>query len=172
MKRIAPAFAALMLVACASAPVAPDEPAFSGPPPGMPTDVSPASVAAADDFLWLEEVQGNRALAWVERQNARTLAVLEGDPRYETFREQAFAILSAEDRIPFPHVQGGMVFNFWQDEQNPKGLWRRTTLESYRSGDTQWETVLDVGALARAEGKDWVWKGAQCLQPLKLGGGG
>lgn len=165
MKRIAPALAALMLAACASAPVVPEAPTFSGPPPGMPADLSPAAVAAADDFLWLEEVQGERALAWVEQQNARTLAVLEGDPRYEAFREQAFAILSAQDRIPFPSVQGGMVFNFWQDEQNPKGLWRRTTLESYRSADTQWETVLDVGALARAEGKDWVWKGSQCLQP-------
>jgi len=134
-------------------------------PPHLPADLSPASVAAADEFIWLEEVQGERALAFVEQSNTRALSRLEGDPRYETFRREAYAILSAQDRIPTPRFQGGGLVNFWQDDQHPKGIWRRTTRESYASGNTRWETILDIDALARAEGRDWVWKGAGCLAP-------
>ena len=131
----------------------------------MPKALTPEGVKAADEFLWLEEVQGERALAFVEQSNARALSRLEGDPRYETFRREAYAILSAQDRIPTPHFQGGGIVNFWQGDQHPKGIWRRTTRESYASGNTEWETILDIDALARAEGRDWVWKGAGCLAP-------
>ncbi|MBI2262655.1 MAG: S9 family peptidase [Caulobacterales bacterium] len=135
------------------------------PPPHMPTDLSPAGVRAADDHLALEEVEGAEAMAFVAESNRKALAALEGDRRYETFRAQAFDILSATDRIPGPSFLGEGIGNFWQDAANPKGIWRRTTLDSYRSDAPQWETLLDVDALSRAEGKDWVWKGADCLAP-------
>jgi hypothetical protein len=86
-------------------------------------------------------------------------------PRYETFRQQAFDILSATDRIAAPSFLGDGIGNFWQDATNPKGLWRRTTLASYRSATPEWETLIDIDALSKAEGKDWVWKGADCLPP-------
>ncbi len=166
---------ALLLAACASAPaervygLAPDM--VQGPlvpvaaPPHMPTDLSPAGVRAADDHLALEEVNGAEAMAFVAESNRKALASLEGDRRYETFRRQAFDILSATDRIAQPSFLGEGIGNFWQDAANPKGLWRRTTLDSYRSATPRWETLLDIDALARAEGKDWVWKGADCLAP-------
>jgi prolyl oligopeptidase len=134
-------------------------------PPHMPTDLSPAGVRAADEHLALEEVNGTEALAFVASENEKSLAVLTGDPRYETFRQQAFDILSATDRVPGPSFLGSGIGNFWQDATNPKGLWRRTTLDSYRTATPQWETLLDVDALSAAEGKDWVWKGANCLAP-------
>ncbi|MBA4000451.1 prolyl oligopeptidase family serine peptidase [Brevundimonas sp.] len=152
------AASALLLGACATT-------AAQERPPHLPADLSPGSVAAADEFIWMEEVQGERALAFVEQSNARARHRLEGDPRFEPFRRDAYAILSAQDRIPTPRFQGEGLANFWQDDQHPKGIWRRTTLESYRSGSTRWETILDIDALARAEGRDWVWKGAQCLAP-------
>ncbi|MFT4954604.1 MAG: prolyl oligopeptidase [Brevundimonas sp.] len=152
------AASALMLGACATA-------GAQERPPHLPADLSPESVASADEFIWLEEVQGERALAFVEQSNTRALSRLEGDPRYETFRREAYAILSAQDRIPTPQFQSGGLVNFWQDDQHPKGIWRRTTRESYASGNTEWETILDIDALARAEGRDWVWKGAGCLAP-------
>ncbi|HYC68401.1 prolyl oligopeptidase family serine peptidase [Brevundimonas sp.] len=133
--------------------------------PHFPADLTPAGVRAADDHLALEEVNGTEAMAFVASENEKSLAVLTGDPRYETFRQQAFDILSATDRIPSPSFLGDGIGNFWQDAANPKGIWRRTTLESYRSDATRWETLLDIDALARAEGKDWVWKGADCLAP-------
>jgi len=134
-------------------------------PPHYPRDVTPAGVRAADDHLALEEVNGTEAMAFVRTENERSLAALTGDPRYETFRREAEAILTATDRIPAPSFLGDGIGNFWQDAANPKGVWRRTTLDSYRAADTRWETLIDLDALSRAEGKDWVWKGASCLAP-------
>jgi prolyl oligopeptidase len=168
------AIPALMLAACASAPATMEVPVLTVadvprpllvPPPHMPADLSPAGVRAADDHLALEEVNGTEAMAFVAQSNQRALAALTGDRRYETFRQQAEAILTATDRIPGPSFLGDGIGNFWQDAANPKGLWRRTTLDSYRSADTRWETILDIDALARAEGRDWVFKGADCLAP-------
>ncbi|MGZ9114032.1 MAG: prolyl oligopeptidase family serine peptidase [Brevundimonas sp.] len=139
-----------------------------GPPPHMPADLTPAGVRAADDHLALEEVNGAEAMAFVAESNRKALASLEGDRRYETFRQQAFDILSATDRIPGPSFLGEGIGNFWQDAVNPKGIWRRTTLDSYRSSAPRWETMLDIDALSRAEGKDWVWKGADCLAPDEM----
>ena len=163
---------ALLLAACASDGPPPGAGVAAvasvvadGPPPHMPTDLTPAGVRAADDHLALEAVDGTEAMAFVATSNQRALAALERDPRYETFRGQAEAILTATDRIPSPSFLGDGIGNFWQDATNPKGVWRRTTLDSYRSTDTRWETLLDIDALARAEGRDWVWKGADCLAP-------
>ncbi|MEH6698636.1 MAG: prolyl oligopeptidase family serine peptidase [Brevundimonas sp.] len=166
------AIPALMLGACSTMPGAQDPTEASVPVsqasmPNFPADLTPAGVAAADDHLALEAVDGAEGMAFVARSNERALATLEGDPRYEPFRQQAEAILTATDRIPAPSFLGDGIGNFWQDATNPKGIWRRTTLESYASGNTQWETLLDIDALARAEGKDWVFKGASCLPPAE-----
>ncbi len=118
-----------------------------------------------DSFLWLEEVDGDRALAWVSEQNEHSLERLQGDARYEPLREEALALYEASDRIPYGSYFGGMVHNFWQDENNVRGVWRRTTLESYASPDPAWETVLDIDALAEEEGENWVYKGRSCLPP-------
>ncbi|HTI66392.1 MAG TPA: prolyl oligopeptidase family serine peptidase [Caulobacteraceae bacterium] len=126
---------------------------------------SPAAPAAADPFLWLEDVEGARALDWVRAQNARSLAGLEADPRYAGLKAQALAIVNATDRIPMPGLRGGAVYNFWQDKDHVRGLWRRTTLAGYRTASPAWETLLDVDALSAAEKANWVYKGAQCRWP-------
>ena len=168
------AIPALLLAACAGTPAPMTAPALNVAdvprplqvlPPHFPSDLSPAGVRAADDHLALEEVNGTEAMAFVAESNRRALTSLEGDRRYEGFRRQAEAILTATDRIPSPSFLGDGIGNFWQDAANPKGLWRRTTLDSYRSARTQWRTLLDIDALSRAEGKDWVWKGTDCLAP-------
>ncbi|GAH88845.1 unnamed protein product, partial [marine sediment metagenome] len=137
----------------------------TNPPPHFPRDLSPEGVKAADDHLALEEVDGAEARAFVAASNEKALAALTGDRRYEPFRRQAEAILTATDRIPGVSFLGEGLGNFWQDAANPKGVWRRTTLDSYRTAQPQWETLLDIDALAKAEGKDWVFKGANCLAP-------
>jgi prolyl oligopeptidase len=167
------AASALVLSACATAEfpaqtILTDEDVayfHGGMSPAMPTALDPESVAAADPYLWLEEVNGERATARVAEFNAEAQSRLDADPRFEPFRQEAYAILSATDRIAMPHMQDGMVFNFWQDDDHPKGIWRRATPESYRGGTPEWETVLDIDALAEAEGRDWVWKGATCYGP-------
>jgi prolyl oligopeptidase len=118
-----------------------------------------------DPFLWLEGVEDEDALAWVRTQNARTLARLEADPRYQGLYDTVLQIITAEDRIPYPMFLGEGVANFWQDSTHVRGLSRRTTLASYRTSDPQWETILDFDALAAAEGKNWVNHGASILPP-------
>ena len=151
--------------ALAQAPADPAAAAATNPPPHFPRDLSPEGVKAADDHLALEEVDGAEARAFVAASNEKALSALTGDRRYEPFRQQAEAILTATDRIPGVNFLGEGLGNFWQDAANPKGVWRRTTLDSYRTAQPQWETLLDIDALAKSEGRDWVFKGATCLAP-------
>ena len=118
-----------------------------------------------DPYIWLEEARSDKALAWVRNENNRTMAHMAQDPRFDELTAEALAILDAEDRVPYVSIRKDGLYNFWQDKQNPKGVLRRTTLDSYRTDDPQWETVLDVDALAAAEGKEWVYKGSSCLPP-------
>ena len=117
------------------------------------------------DYLWLEEIESKASLDWVRKLNSVSLARLEGDRRYEPLRQAALDYYTADDRIPYvTHVQG-QAHNFWQDREHVKGIWRQTTLESYTSDDPDWETLLDIDALARLEEEDWVYKGRTCLRP-------
>jgi prolyl oligopeptidase len=126
-------------------------------------DARPTLAAPDDDpYLWLEEIEGPRALEWVEAQSRATLAKF-GNARFAADRDVLAAILDRPDRIPGVTRHGPHLHNFWMDAANPRGLWRRTTLASYRSERPEWETILDIDALAAKEGEDWVWKGASVL---------
>jgi len=129
----------------------------------MPVDGVPGP--EQDPYIWLEEARSKEALDWVAKENERTLAAFEADPRYQQLKAEALAIFDSEDRIPFVSFRPDGLYNFWQDKANPKGLLRRTTLESYRTDSPQWEVILDVDALAAAEGKEWVYMGSSCLPP-------
>lgn len=118
-----------------------------------------------DPFLWLEEVEGQEALAWVRAQNERSLKSLKSDPRYKNYEAAAMEVATSKERIPYGSVRDGLVYNFWQDETNVRGLWRRTSLESYASQSPEWETILDFDKLAEDEGRNWVFKGSDCFRP-------
>ncbi len=120
---------------------------------------------AADPYIWLEDKDGAKPLAWVEAENARTLPRLQNDPRYATFHAEALAIAAAKDRIPMPDQRFGRIYNFWRDAEHPHGLWRWTSEADYAAAAPSWTVALDLDALGKAEGKQWVWKGATCLQP-------
>jgi prolyl oligopeptidase len=124
-----------------------------------------AADEASDPFTFLEEIQGERALAWARNENTRTLGFLQGDARYQSMFDRALTILQARDRIPMVSFRPDGLYNFWQDAEHVRGIVRRTTLASYRTASPVWETVLDVDALARAEGKSWVYQGMSCLPP-------
>ncbi|OGN49482.1 MAG: prolyl oligopeptidase [Caulobacterales bacterium RIFOXYB1_FULL_67_16] len=125
-----------------------------------------ATSEATDPYVWLEEVEGERAMEWVKAHNAHSLGVLQGDPRYETLHQQALEIVQSRDRIPSPgFTHDGHIDNFWQDAQHVRGVWRRTSLDSYKTAEPQWETVLDFDALAETESANWVYKGSTCLAP-------
>jgi prolyl oligopeptidase len=123
-------------------------------------DPRPTLAAPDDDpYLWLEEVGGERALAWVEAQNLATLGKY-GDARFAADRDTLAAIFDRPDNIPIIARRGSRVFNFWKDAKHPRGLWRATTLERYRSTAPEWDILLDLDALATTEAEDWTWSGA------------
>lgn len=121
--------------------------------------------APADPYLWLEDIEGERALNWVRERNERSLKRLQASPRYAKIEADVRAILLARDRIPMPAVYGAWVYNYWQDAKSVRGIWRRATPEEYAKDAPAWETVLDLDALAAAERENWVWKGADALAP-------
>lgn len=157
MRLLLPALLVL-LAACSSQPKAPEAP--------------------PDEFVWLEEVQGEKPLAWVKEMNRETEKNLESLPAYKRNEREIRKILLATDRLPMISQRGKYVFNFWQDEKAVRGLWRRTTLESFKAKSPKWEIVLDLDKLSKDEKENWVWKGSECLPPeyqhcmLKLSRGG
>ena len=118
-----------------------------------------------DSFSWLEEVDGAKALEWVKAQNARTIKDLEAVPVFKPIYDRTLELMDSKERIPAPSLHGTEVYNFWQDDVHKRGIWRRTSLDSYRTEKPQWETVIDVDALGKADGQPWVFKGATCLPP-------
>ena len=119
----------------------------------------------ADPFLWLEDVLGDKPLDWVRARNAESQKALTDSDRFQKMQARTLSILDSTDKIAYVAKRGEHYYNLWQDADNPRGLWRRTTLERYRSDDPQWETVLDLDALGKAEGENWVWKGSTWLVP-------
>ena len=117
-----------------------------------------------DPHLWLEELDDPRVMTWVSEQSEATLARLSG-PRLDAMRDEALEVFDADTRIPGVNRRGEYLYNFWQDAEHPRGVWRRTTLEQYRQDAPQWDVLLDVDALAAAEGENWVFAGAAINGP-------
>ena len=126
----------------------------------------PAATAPepTDENIWLEDIYGEEQLAWVKEQNSRTEDLL-GDAEYSELEARILEVLDSTDRIAMVGKRGDWYYNFWKDQQNPKGLWRRTTWESYCTDSPEWDVLLDVDALAAAEGEEWVFHGATFLRP-------
>ena len=111
---------------------------------------------ADDPYLWLEDIDGDAALAWVRERNETTIAEFS-DQRFEQMRTEALAVLDTDTRIPYVRRRGKYLYNFWRDAANPRGLWRRTTLASYRDPSPDWDVIIDVDELARTDAENWVW---------------
>ena len=125
----------------------------------------PVNSANMDPYLWLEEVQGDKALAWVRERNAVSTALLQAQPVFADNRAKVLGVLNNRDQIPGVTRRGDYLYNFWRDAKNPRGLWRRTTLEEYRKLLPNWDVLLDLDALGKAENENWVWGGSDCLAP-------
>ena len=133
--------------------------ALSAPVHAKEADVS------NDPYAWLEEVEGQKQLDWVRGVNAMAEAEIAATPAFKQLESDIRAILDSDAKIPGVQKIGDYYYNFWKDKQHERGVWRRTTLAEYRKAQPQWETVLDLDALNKAEGKNWVWHGADCRKP-------
>ncbi len=153
----AAAAAAVLLIGCATS--------NKKPMPETKTATATSQATSTDPFLWLEQTHGERAMAWVKQQNAVTRDKFASGPAFQGTNAAILEVLNSDARIAWPNRMGEYIYNFWKDSAHPRGIWRRTTLASYTSNSPAWETVLDMDALNKAEGKSWVFKGASCLKP-------
>ena len=124
-----------------------------------------AVVEQPDKYTWLEDIYGDKQLAWVKAENQRTANVIQKDPRWATNRADALKVLDSPERLPFPQFRSGIIYNTWRDADHVRGIVRRTTLEDYKTADPKWQTVVDYDALSKADNKSWVGKGTVCLEP-------
>ena len=120
---------------------------------------------AGDPYLWLEEITGEKALSWVRQQNAISTNQLEALPDFSAIQQRLLLMLNSKERIPYVAKHGKFYYNFWRDDKNTRGLWRRITLDQYKKPNPAWETVLDLDQLAAAEKENWIWHGYQVLKP-------
>jgi len=160
-------FALIALAACGSSSPPPAVPAPAPEPVTAAPTASPVAVQAPveDPYLWLEQVEDQKSLDWAKAQNAKSKGAIEAVPGFAENRERVLGIMNAKDKVPFVYKQGKFLYNFWTDDKNPRGLWRRTTLAEYAKEAPAWEVIIDVDALNKAETASWVWKGAGCLYP-------
>ena len=118
-----------------------------------------------DPYMWLEEVTGEKQLAWVAKQNERSVADYTKSEAFNKLNDRLLSIFDSRDRIPYVSKIGGHYYNFWRDAQHVRGIWRRTTLAEYKKANPAWEIVIDLDSLGTAEKESWVWHGANCLRP-------
>ncbi len=166
------ASATLLLTACANGLLVAEQggtlaiaAAQSDSTTSIVTIQSNSSASGADNYLWLEDVLGEAPLNWVREHNAVSAGVLKARPEFEPARAKVLEILNSKDKIPYFERFGDFVYNLWTDEAHQRGLWRRTTLADYKRPTPNWETVLDIDALGKAENESWVWGRAECLGP-------
>ena len=140
--------------------------------------VTGATWAQADPFLWLEDIEGERALDWVREQNRHSAEALEAEPQFQQTFNRLRAIYDSDARIPEVEQLGAWLYNFWRDAEHPRGIWRRIRPEYFARNQPRWQTVLDLDVLAEQESENWVWEGQHCLHPeyrrclIKLSRGG
>ena len=121
--------------------------------------------ADEDPYLWLEEVESEKALTWAKERSDADTAVIEKVPEFAEIHTRLLEIYNSRDRIPAPGFRGAWIYNFWQDADHVRGVWRRTFLDEFVKDKPAWEIVLDLDALAEAEGENWVWSEVNCLGP-------
>lgn len=121
--------------------------------------------AQADPYLWLEDITGPKSMEWVKKHNKATADLLTAVPVFNTLKADLLQIYNNNERIPNVEKKGKFLYNFWQDRRNIRGVYRRTTLDEYRKENPEWETILDIDALAKKEKKSWVFKGTVFLPP-------
>ena len=121
--------------------------------------------AQQDPNMWLEEVDGAKALEFVNKQNKITYDKLSSMKDYQDIYNKSLEIYNSAERIVYPTVTGAYIYNFWQDKEHVRGIWRRTTKQSYSSATPVWETLLDLDAMSAKDNVKWVFKGASGLYP-------
>ena len=113
-------------------------------------------------FNTLENVLGTSSLNWVKENNKEAEKRI-GDPKKSEMYDRLLNIFNSKEKIASVEKIGNYYYNFWKDETHVQGLLRRTTLESYKTDDPNWESVLDFDDLSKKDNETWVYKGKKVL---------
>src|SRR5580692_10582165 len=130
-----------------------------------PARAQQSSTEQPDKYTWLEDIHGERQMAWVKAENERTAEVLEKNSHFAPLEAEALTVREAPDLLPRPEFRNGMVYNTWRDAEHVRGIVRRTTLKDYLTAEPTWTTVLDYDALSKTDKQSWVGQGLTCLEP-------
>jgi prolyl oligopeptidase len=131
-----------------------------------------------DPYLWLEDIEGEEQLAWVESHNEKTLDYVTNIEGYQDRYDFTYKVVTSNDRLPLPTIHMDRIYNFWQDDKNPRGVWRRTSYNDYIEMNDKWEVLLDIDELCASENTQWSFDYADflydndsiCTVELSLGG--
>jgi prolyl oligopeptidase len=132
--------------------------------PGAQLNV--AIQAETESLEWLEDVEGERALAFAtehERAVARSPAPLIRAMR-TLYNQRAWKCCNPPT-ASLMWACAAASCGISGATPNTQGLWRKTSVESYATDNPEWDVVLDLDALGEEEGQNWVWRGADCLAP-------
>lgn len=127
--------------------------------------ISQSIYAQEDKYLWLEEVDGEKALSFVNEKNKATINVLSAEKDYQSIYNQSLQIFNSADKIAYPNIKGKYVYNFWKDKNHERGIWRRCLLVDYSNKKYDWETLIDIDELSKKDNIKWVFKGSSGLHP-------
>ena len=119
----------------------------------------------ADPYMWLEDVDSERSMEFVNQHNTGSVDVLNKLPTYQPIYDKCLEIYNSTDRIVYPTTYGDFIYNFWQDKEHVRGIWRRSPKADYIAGNPKWEILMDIDAMSEADGVKWVYKGAAGLYP-------
>ena len=113
----------------------------------------------------LELPDDQTAQRWVTEQNRRTVRNFAKGERFQKMQSIILTSLNDQKNVPWPEYYNDTLYNFWQDEDHPRGIWRRTRKTSYFTAEPEWETVLDIDRLNRDEDANWSYQDADLLYP-------
>ncbi len=128
-------------------------------------NVSMISFAQEDPYIWMEEVESEKSMKWVNDQNTVSSKKLSAVDGFDALKNQFLVSMNDKEKIVYPTVVKEWVYNFWKDENNVRGIWRRSPKKLYMMKLPKWETVLDLDKLSKEDNAKWVYHGIQWLAP-------
>jgi len=118
-----------------------------------------------DEYLWLQNIDGERAMSWVENANQTTANKLTKDPLYQEIYSDVLAALDSKDKLPELNIIGDYVYQLQRSAEKPRGVYERTKFNLFKAGKPAWQTVLDIDAMSKRDKQKWVFHGMSCLAP-------
>lgn len=138
-------FCVLVVTACSLKPNAPSDP-------------------LSQSLDYLEEIDSPKVKRFVEVENVLSIARLKTDPLFPIIEQEILDVVTAKDKLPSIFFKDQQLYQFWQDQVHVRGQLRRISVADFNARKDNWEVVLDLDIISKAENKNWVWKHFNCYK--------